>query len=131
MYGISQGGGIMNCVRCNATIEPGEEREYRGKILCEDCYLDALSPPKGCDPWAVYSATSFERHSGGSLALTPLQKEILVILEETGGIEFQDLLGRLAGKLATTEFEREFSVLRHTEKVRGEKRGDLVVCRLW
>lgn len=121
----------MNCYRCNATIEPGEEREHLNQILCEDCYMDALSPPKGCDPWAVYSATSFERHSGGTLALTPIQKEILNILEETGGIEFQDLLGRLGGKLTPKELEREFSALRHMEKVRGEKRGERVVCCLW
>jgi hypothetical protein len=93
--------------------------------------MDALSPPKGCDPWAVYSAKSFEKHSADTVTLTPIQKEILGILEETGGIEFQDLLRLLGGKLTPKKLEREFSTLRHMEKVRGEKRGDRVVCRLW
>ncbi|MBW2040382.1 MAG: hypothetical protein JRI46_12485 [Deltaproteobacteria bacterium] len=121
----------MKCDRCNAQIEPGEKKEYLGQILCEDCYMDALSPPKGCDPWAVYAAKSFEKHSASPEALTPIQKQILKILEETGGIEHQDLLQRLGDNLRPKDLERELSVLRHMEKVRGEKRGDRVVCRLW
>ena len=42
--------------RCGVHIESGEEREYTGQMLCEDCYMDALSPVKTCDPWAVYTA---------------------------------------------------------------------------
>jgi hypothetical protein len=131
MYGTNQGGGIMNCDRCNAAIEPGEEKEYRGQILCEDCYMDALSPPKGYDPWAVYTAKSFEEHSADATVLTPIQKEIFTILQETGGIEPQDLIERLGGVLGLKDLEREFSVLRHMEKVRGEKRGGRVVWRVW
>ncbi len=54
----------MKCYHCQAAIEPGEEREHRSRMLCEDCYLEALSAVKTCDPWAVYCATSLERHSG-------------------------------------------------------------------
>ena len=46
----------MECERCKDIIESGEEREYAGRVLCEDCYMDALSPAKTCDPWAVHSA---------------------------------------------------------------------------
>ncbi|MBW2000617.1 MAG: hypothetical protein JRJ29_21990 [Deltaproteobacteria bacterium] len=121
----------MRCDRCNAQIEPGEEREHLGEVLCEDCYMDALSPPKGCDPWAVYTAKSFEAHSGPTTTLTPLQERILKILEETGGIEREELLKRLGGDLRPKYLEQELSVLRHTEKVRGEKRGGRVMVRLW
>ena len=31
------------------------------KKLCDDCYMDALSPTKTCDPWAVYTAKSIQK----------------------------------------------------------------------
>ncbi len=121
----------MKCDRCNTQIEPGEERVHLGQTLCEDCYMDALSPPKGCDPWAVYAAKSFEKHSAGNVTLTRIQQEILNLLKEAGGLEPQELFRRLGNKLKPKDFERELSVLRHMEKVRGEKQGDRVVLRLW
>lgn len=121
----------MNCDQCGNVIEQGEEREYRGQVLCEDCYMDALSPAKPCDPWAVHSAKHFEIHSGVSATLTPIQHEILGIMMETGGVEPADLVERLGGRLTMKELEREFSSLRHMEKARGEKRGDRVFWRVW
>jgi len=121
----------MECERCQAVIEPGEDREHGGQVLCEDCYMDILSPAKACDPWAVYSATSLERHTGGSVTLTPLQSEILQILKETGGLEPPTLLQELGDELTMPQLEREFATLRHMEKVKGEKRGDKVFIRLW
>jgi hypothetical protein len=121
----------MKCDRCSAAIEPGEERDHSGQTLCEDCYMDVLSPVRACDPWAVHSAKSFEQHTGGSATLTPIQSEILRILEETGGIERAELLKRLEGRLTPPQMEREFATLRHMEKARGEKRGGKVFITLW
>jgi hypothetical protein len=121
----------MECDRCHATIEPGEEKQHLRETLCEDCYMDALSPVKTCDPWAVHSAKSFEKHAECPPALTPVQSEILAILKETGGIEPQALLRELTDKLTPKDLEREFAALGHMEKARGEKRGDRIVWRLW
>lgn len=121
----------MRCEQCNADIEPGDEREHLGKLLCEDCYMDALSPVRTCDPWAVHSAKSFETHTGGTATMTPIQTEIMGILEETGGVESHVLLERLNGKLTEAQLKREFATLRHMEKARAEKRGDSVVLRPW
>jgi late competence protein required for DNA uptake (superfamily II DNA/RNA helicase) len=121
----------MKCDRCNTVIEEGEAREHLGQMLCEDCYMDALSPAKSCDPWAVHSAKSFERHSGSPVTLTPVQTEILRILEETGGIEREALLEQLKGKLTRSQVEKEFATLRHMEKVRAEKRGGKIFLRIW
>jgi hypothetical protein len=121
----------MECDRCHRNIEPGEEKEHLGQTLCEDCYMDVLSPVKACDPWAVHSAKSFEKHAESAPILTPIQSEILSILKKTGGIEPQELLQKLVDKLTQTELEREFAALRHMEKARGEKRGDRVVWRVW
>lgn len=121
----------MQCDRCHADIEPGDEKQHLGQTLCEDCYMNALSPVKACDPWAVHSAKSFEKHAESTPILTPVQSEILSILKETGGMEPQTLLEKLAAKLTQKDLEREFAALRHMEKARGEKRGDRVVWRLW
>ena len=121
----------MKCEKCSAQIQEGEEREHLGKHLCEDCYMDVLSPVRTCDPWAVHSAKTFEQHMGGTATLTPVQKEILNVLKETGGIEKSGLLKKLQKKLTLPELEREFATLRHMEKARAEKRGEKVVLVCW
>jgi hypothetical protein len=93
--------------------------------------MDALSPLRTCDPWAVHSAKSFEKHSGGAGTLTLIQSEILGILKETGGVEPSALLEQLSCKMNRKELERQFAALRHMEKARAEKRGDRIVWRLW
>ena len=122
----------MKCENCGISMEPGEEREHREQTLCEDCYMDALATMKTCDLWAVYAATSLERHGGGGTStLTPRQAEILRILKETGGLEREALLEALDGKLTLPELERDFATLRHMEKARGEKRGEKVYLVVW
>lgn len=121
----------MNCDRCHAAIDPGEEREYRGQVLCEDCHLDELSPVRVCDPWAVYCAKSLDQQRDGASVLTPIQSEIIQALEETGAMEPEALLAQLQGKLTYPQFEREFAALRHMEKVRGERKEGKVFIRLW
>jgi len=118
----------MKCDRCNLSIEKGEEREHHGQILCEDCYMDALSPPRACDPWAVYTAKSLASN-GVSQEVTEVQKKILKLLEETGGLEPQVIAEKL--KLKTSDLERELATLRHMEKVRGKLREGKRIILLW
>jgi hypothetical protein len=77
----------MRCDKCRKNIEKGEERELYGQTLCEDCYIDTLSPSKACDPWAVYSAKSFSKGNESNVEITETQSKILQILKETGGVE--------------------------------------------
>ncbi|GAB6907913.1 conserved hypothetical protein [Desulfosarcina cetonica] len=121
----------MKCDRCNQEIEPGEEREHLGQNLCEDCCIEILSPMKTCDPWAVHSAKNYEKHAGKNSALTPLQSEILKLLEENGSMEPKQLLTKVGQNLQLKDLEREFATLRHMEKVRGEKREGKAFWRLW
>lgn len=119
----------MRCDRCKAPIEEGEERELHGQMLCEDCYIDALSPVRACDPWAVHSAKSFLSESDIGHQITEIQARILEILEETGGIEITILSERL--RMKTSDVERDIAALRHMEKVRGELRRGKRIIRLW
>jgi hypothetical protein len=82
----------MKCERCGALIRTGEEMQYTGRTICEDCYMDIPSPSRACDPWAVYTAKSFP---GSDPVLTENQAKILQVLEETGGIEPARLAERL------------------------------------
>ena len=117
----------MQCDRCRQSIAKGESHEHLGQVLCEDCYMDALSPAKACDPWAVHSAKVFERQQKGSLDLNDTQRKILDILKETGGIRPADLAARL--QLKAKDLDREIAVLRHMEKVRGELRAGVRYVR--
>jgi hypothetical protein len=116
----------MQCDKCGNLIEKGEEREMYGQVLCEDCYMDALSPARACDPWAVHTAKSLAKDEGD---LTLTQKKILDVLRETGGIEPGILAERL--QIRPSDLEREIATLRHMEKVRGELRQRKKVLRLW
>ena len=121
----------MECNKCGATIEKGEERELRNQMLCEDCYIDALSPVKVCDPWALYNAKSLERSTTEPAPLTPIQSEILDVLKGAGSLEPSVVLLRLNDKHTIKEVERELSVLRHMDKVRAENAGDRILWRAW
>ena len=119
----------MKCARCEASIIEGEEREHLGRALCEDCYMDTLSPAKTCDPWAVHSAKSFGKNLGGKFELTELQRKIMEILQETGGALPEHLVERL--NISPMDLEREIATLRHMEKVRGELREGRKYIRRW
>ncbi|MGM0664391.1 MAG: winged helix-turn-helix domain-containing protein [Thermodesulfobacteriota bacterium] len=119
----------MNCEKCNALIDQEDAREHHGRILCEDCYMDALSPAKTCDPWAAYSAKSTAQRGGTGATLTATQEKILRILEETGGIEPAELMKRL--DLPPGDFDRQIAALRHMEKLRAELRDGIKVICLW
>jgi hypothetical protein len=119
----------MECQRCKDPIEIGEEREKDGRILCEDCYMDALSPARTCDPWAVHSAKSFQKETGATFPINPRQIKILEYLKETGGAEFPGIVERL--QIKPTDLERELAALRHMEKIRAELREGKKYIRLW
>ena len=119
----------MNCDKCGDAIEVGEERELHGKSLCDDCYMDTLSPARACDPWAVHSAKSFMQQTSKDPGVNPIQSKILEILRESGGVEPKTLVERL--QIKPSDLERELASLRHMEKVRGELRDGKKIVRLW
>lgn len=119
----------MQCERCDIVIEEGEEMELHGQTLCEDCYMDLLSPLKACDPWAVHSAKTFLKEQGHEPQLNQLQQKILELLSLEGPIEPGNLSERLQIKYA--DIERELASLRHMEKVRGELKDGKRLVRTW
>jgi len=119
----------MRCERCRESIPEGEEKERYGQVLCEDCYMDLLSPLKGCDPWAVHSAKTLAGVEADHLQLNAIQQQILDTLRVNGPMEPKHLSKTL--RIRETDLERELAVLRHMEKVRGELRDGKRMIRLW
>jgi hypothetical protein len=120
----------MKCEVCSASIQEGKQHDHLGRILCDDCYMDALSPARTCDPWAVHSAKSFSKtgFNFGS-QLNETQKSMLRILEQTGGMEPKALAEKL--HLKESDFQREIATLRHMEMIRAEMRNGKKIIRLW
>lgn len=119
----------MECSKCKTLILKGEEREYKRTVLCEDCYMDALSPPVFCDPWATFSAESFHKNHPETV-LTDNQKAIMNVLKETGGVYSNVLAAMLAGKISQEEGERECATLHRIDKILFENRDGSVFIRL-
>ena len=119
----------MNCDRCGEQIPVGEEMDHYGQTLCEDCYMQILSPAQACDPWAVRSAQTLSQINERYSELSQTQTRILEILKETGGAEPDVLAQRL--QMKRPQLEREIATLRHMERVRGKMRaGQKIIC-LW
>lgn len=119
----------MNCDRCGQQIPLDEEMDHYGQTLCEECYMQVLSPARACDPWAVRSAQVLSRIDESYADLSDVQKMIIDLLRETGGVEPWVLAKRL--NIALPELERELATLRHMEKIRGKmQQGKKIIC-LW
>ena len=116
----------MKCQRCNREITADTSFAHLGQILCDDCYMDARSPNKACDPWAVYSATRTRETSGlsGLAGLTSLQRDIYSFIKDNGRVTPEDVKSRF--KLSPRDLENQFATLRHCELVKGQKDGNRV-----
>jgi len=119
----------MRCERCQAETPADEIRELHGRDLCEDCYMDALSPTRTCDPWAVHSAKNAEQLAGGEAPLTERQEKLLGLLSAEGPLEPGEIRKRLS--MSKDELEKDMASLRHLEKLRAAMDGNRKVLRLW
>jgi tRNA (adenine37-N6)-methyltransferase len=119
----------LACEKCAKEIGAQERYEHLGRSYCEDCYMDILSPPKACDPWAVYSARSSLQGKDKFSTLTPVQRRIVDYVRTKGAVTAEEVTEHL--NLTETEFKREFAVLRHMEVLRGMKKGPMVMYTLF
>jgi len=110
-----------SCTKCGASLEGEEPRGHFGEVLCEDCYLEALSPLRTCDPWAVHTARSLKDLPGG-LTLTPRQQQLYELVKAKGEVSRPEA-ARVLG-LGLEELQREFAVLRHLEMLRACKKDE-------
>ena len=116
------------CAKCGAAVDAGEVKEFRGKELCEDCYMDALTPTVVCDPWAVHTAKSLKDVPGGH-DLTPTQQQLFNLVKERGEVPMAEAAAHLG--LNEEDLRREFAPLRHMEKLRACKKDDIIHLTLF
>lgn len=90
--------------------------------------MDALSPAKACDPWAVYLAKSFSE-GGKTPQLSEIQTRILEILKETGGVEPVVLWEKL--QINPADLQKEAAALRHMGLMKGELKDGKIILKLW
>ena len=118
----------MECKKCNALIPKGEEREHKNDMLCEDCYIDVLSPAVFCDPWASFTAESFKKNNR-TTAFTESQKIILKVLRETGGLDSNDLAENLKDQISWEDGERDCAAMHRMGEISFENRnGAVFIC---
>lgn len=120
----------MKCARCGCEVPEDEKCEYYGQVLCEDCFIGAVQPPKPCDPTAVRIATNtrLQLNQKGTEGLTELQNQIYNFIKKHGKVTRRELAGEL--KIPAWELEKQFAVLRHCQLVRGYKEGDQIYLTL-
>lgn len=113
----------MQCDRCSEPLEPGDGLPHGGQTLCERCLMDAMSPAKACDPWAVKMAKGAMATSGeGATELRGLEKALCELVTQRGRVPKRDLPGLLGATAA--DIDRAFAVLRHMELLRGDRQPD-------
>lgn len=101
------------CASCQSKVPEDELHDYAGRLLCDDCYMDALSPAKTCDPWATYTASRLTNQE-----LSPAQESVLMVLKKLGQANMEQLLEGTG--LDQKQLEREIATLKHMELVGGK-----------
>ena len=119
----------IQCARCGKEIEKSRGYEHLGNAYCEDCYMDILSPPKACDPWAVHSATTFLKGKDKRSALTPQQLKLVNYIEGKKEATVEEIVTGL--DLPENEFKREFTILRHMEILGATKKEGRILYALF
>jgi hypothetical protein len=116
----------MKCQKCQRDIPKDESYEYLGQVLRDDCYMDARSPSKACDPWAVYGATRTRDSTGaiGAAGLTPVQQAIISYIRDKGKATPKEIMTNF--DLTQRDLEANFATLRHCELLRGQKEGERI-----
>jgi len=114
----------MKCDRCQQEISENDRLVHGSLSLCEDCYLEEVSKPQVCDPWAAYNAQSVRENMGleGEAGLTALQQTLYQFVKEKGKVSMDEILE--AFNLTRNELMTSFAVLRHCSLVRGCKEKD-------
>lgn len=119
----------MKCSRCGKPLQKDETRQYCGQSLCENCYMDVLSPPKACDPWAVRSAQTSLKGKDKLAVLTYIQKRVVQFIEEKGEATAEEIA--MAVGISQQELAREFATLRHMEILRGFRKEEKIYYTLF
>ncbi len=119
----------MECNKCEVAISDGDEREHKREILCEDCYIDVISPAIVCDPWADYTARSFYENTP-NIGLNANQSLIMKALKECGEIDPIFLIGKLKDQITSEDCVKGFTALHQMGKINVETKDRKTLIKL-
>jgi hypothetical protein len=113
----------MKCNRCGREIAEDETYSHKGQALCEDCYIDVISPDKECDPWGTYLSTRERQSAGvkGKGGLSEIQTKIYELVRSQGGVTREEVMTKLG--LSVSALELQLRVLMHAELVKERSEG--------
>jgi predicted HTH transcriptional regulator len=83
--------------------------------------MDAGLHPKGCDPWATYSATR-TRELKGTEGLTELQKKVYEFVKSQGRVTREEVMANFG--FSEAEMDAQVTSLMHSELVKEHSEGD-------
>ncbi|MDF2570405.1 MAG: hypothetical protein K0R55_2009 [Sporomusa sp.] len=121
----------MICNKCNNEIPEGEQIKYRGQIICEDCYVEMIDPPRTCDVSAVHSAKVTRKLAGqeGTDGLTELQKNVYNFINIEGPVTGEQIMYKFS--LSKLQMDKTFAVLRHCELAHGFRENGKIFFKVW
>lgn len=114
----------MKCDVCGKEIPSDEVHTYQGRNLCEDDYIEAISPEKHCDPWATY-LSGRERGTIGIKStedFTETEKAIYELVKSKGRATREEVMAELG--ISANDLEPQINVLMHAELLKERSEGD-------
>jgi ribosome-binding protein aMBF1 (putative translation factor) len=115
---------VMKCEKCGREISADQVYTHQGQTLCDDCYLEARTHPRECDPWATYLATHTRERMGqqGVEGLTDLQKTVYELIKGKGKVTRDDVIRHF--NLSEAEMDAQMLPLMRLELVKEHSEGD-------
>ena len=113
----------VKCSRCGTEVSEDEAYSYQGQTLCEDCYIDAISPDRECDPWASY-LSAYERKGAGLKGvdgLSEVQKKVYQFIKNSGRATREEIMAQF--DLSAADMVPQLKVLMYAELVKEHSEG--------
>lgn len=114
----------MKCHRCGSEISGDDSYSYHGQVLCEDCYISAISPERTCDPWASYLSGRERQDTDikGANDLTETEKRVYEFIKDRGRTTRGEVMAEFG--LSAPDLDPQLNVLMHAELVKERSEGD-------
>jgi len=115
----------MKCDRCRTEISEDESYSHQGQTLCEDCYIDTISPERTCDPWATYLSTQTTGAGLKSIdSLTETEREFYEFIKSKGRATKEELMAEFS--LSGRDLDPQLKVLMHAELIKERSEGGTI-----
>ncbi len=108
----------MKCSRCGKELTAEQAYVYQGRVMCEDCIMEAGLTLKQCDPWASYVDTAARKRRGmtGAAGLTEGEAKLYDLIKAKGRLTRDQAMKELG--LSPEDLQERLVSLMHSELVK-------------